>query len=97
MRTIPFICLLVTMPLIASAAPPKPSAKPAAASASSLVDLVREFEADDNGVSSFYDLPRSAARFDRLETLYAGWQTRLAAVDFDALNPAGRVDYLLLR
>lgn len=97
MRTIPFICLLVTMPLIASAAPPKPSAKPAAASASSLADLVREFEADDNGVSSFYDLPRSAARFDRLETLYAGWQTRLAAVDFDALNPAGRVDYQLLR
>ena len=29
--------------------------------------LIRNFEADDNNVSSFYDLPRSAVRFDRQE------------------------------
>ncbi|MCX6910216.1 MAG: DUF885 family protein [Verrucomicrobia bacterium] len=62
-----------------------------------MTDLVREFEADDNSVSSFYDLPRSVVRFDRIEKLYTGWQVRLVAVDFDALDPAGRVDYLLLR
>lgn len=62
-----------------------------------MADLIREFEADDSGVSSFFDLPRSAVRFDRLEKLYTGWQARLAAVDFDALDSSGRVDYLLLR
>ncbi|MBI5684957.1 MAG: DUF885 family protein [Verrucomicrobia bacterium] len=62
-----------------------------------MADLVREFEADDQSVSTFYDLPRSAVRFDRLEKLYKTWQARLAAVDFDALGQAGRVDCLLLR
>jgi len=62
-----------------------------------MADLIREFEADDGGVSSFFDLPRSAVRFDRQEKLYKTWQARLAAVDFDALDQSGRVDYLLLR
>ena len=83
--------VFVTLPGAAGAAQ-KLSAKGA-----SMADLVREFEADDNSVSSFYDLPRSAVRFDRLEKLYTGWQARLAAVDFDALNQSSRVDYLLLR
>jgi len=37
-----------------------------------------------------------AVRFDRLEQLQAGWQTRLEKLDFDALDQAGRVDWLLL-
>jgi uncharacterized protein (DUF885 family) len=83
--------VLLTLPGAAGAA-----RKPPARSAD-MAELVRQFEADDLGASSFYDLPRSAARFDRQEKLYAGWQARLAAVDFDALDPAGRVDYLLLQ
>lgn len=86
---------LLAGPLIAAPAPQKTTARSAASS--SLVALVREFEADDEGVNRFYDLPWSAARFDRLEKLYKGWQARLEKVDFEKLNPGGRVDYLLLR
>ncbi|MFA7003060.1 MAG: DUF885 family protein [Verrucomicrobiia bacterium] len=97
MKLISIICLLVMTPLLA-AEPRRPApAKPTTVSASSLADLIREFEADDSSASSFYDLPRSVVRSDRLEKLYTAWQTRLAAVDFDALDQSGRVDYLLLR
>ena len=89
--------LMLALPQATLAASPKPLAKPSATSTSSLASLVSEFEADDQSVSSFYDLPRSAVRFDRLEKLYTAWQARLAAVDFDALNQSGRVDYVLLR
>jgi uncharacterized protein (DUF885 family) len=92
-RAVAWLALMLALPLPAPAAPPKPPSS----SGSSLAALVSEFEADDQGVSSFYDLPRSAVRFDRFEKLYTTWQARLAAVDFDALNQAGRVDYILLR
>ena len=83
--------IFLTLPLTADAGQKTP------VQGTVMADLIREFEADDNSVSSFYDLPRSAVRFDRLEKLYAAWRTRLAAVDFDALDQPGRVDYLLLR
>ena len=35
--------------------------------------------------------------FDRFEKLYREWRAREAALDFDALNQQGRIDYLLLR
>jgi len=69
----------------------------AAPSGPGLESLVREFQADSQAVSRFFDLPWSAARFDRLEKLYRGWQERLAAVKFESLDQPGRIDYLLLR
>src|ERR1051325_2572047 len=64
---------------------------------SNLQDFVREFWADWNSVASFYDLPWSEARFDRMEAMFKGWNDRLVAVDFGALNQQGRIDYLLVR
>ncbi len=60
-------------------------------------EQIRNFEADERGISSFYDLPWSEARSGRLEKLYTDWQARLASVDFDALDQPGCVDYMLLR
>jgi len=62
-----------------------------------LASLIRLYQTDRNGVSRFYDLPWSEARFDRMEKLFKEWQERLAAVDFDALGQAGKIDYILLR
>jgi len=59
--------------------------------------LIRQFDADERSVSSFYDLPWSETRWQRLERLYKDWQKRFSVVDFEALDPSGRVDYLLLR
>jgi uncharacterized protein (DUF885 family) len=67
------------------------------AAAPSMPDLIREYEADQNGIANFYELPWSAVRFDRLERLHAGWQARLEKLDFNALDQAGRLDWLLLR
>ena len=62
-----------------------------------LDEFIRHFSTDWSNVSSFYDLPWSAARFDRLEQLSREWQERQAKVDFDALSQQGRIDFILLR
>src|SRR2546421_6382987 len=64
---------------------------------SNFQDFVREFGADWGSVASFYELPWSEVRFDRLERLFNGWQERLNGVKFDSLNQQGRIDYLLVR
>src|SRR4051812_35166345 len=76
---------------------PKNNAAIPKASGSNLQELVREFSADWGSVAGFYDLPWSEVRFNRLDTLFKGWQDRLAGVDFEALNQQGRIDYLLVR
>src|SRR5258706_6216966 len=76
---------------------PKNNAAIPKARGSNLQELVREFETDWRSVAGFYDLPWSEVRFNRLDTLFKGWQERLAGVDFEALNQQGRIDYLLVR
>jgi len=79
------------------AAAPKNSSAISKARGSNLQELVREFETDWRSVAGFYDLPWSEVRFNRLDTLFKGWQDRLKTVDFEALNQQGRIDYLLVR
>ena len=62
-----------------------------------LDEFIRHFGADWSNVAAFYDLPWSAARFNRLEQLGREWQERQAKVDFDGLNQQGRIDFILLR
>ena len=83
-----------TPPALRAQTAARPAALPAVAE---LGDFVRLYQTDRNSVSRFYDLPWSEVRFERMEQLYADWQARLAAVDFEALNQAGRIDYVLLR
>ena len=63
----------------------------------SMEEFIRRYSADANDTSRFYDLAWSEARFDRMERVYRDWQGRLKEVNFDALDQAGRVDYILLR
>lgn len=63
----------------------------------SMEEFIRRYSADANDTSRFYDLAWSEARFDRMERVYRDWQARLKEVNFDALDQAGRVDYVLLR
>ena len=60
-------------------------------------ETLRQYESEHNSVSQFYDLAWSAVRAERMEKLYKEWQGALAAANFEALNPDGRIDYLLLR
>jgi len=62
-----------------------------------MADFIREYQAEHGDVSRFYDLQWSEERFDRLERLYSEWQEKLKALDFEALDQQGRIDYLMLR
>jgi uncharacterized protein (DUF885 family) len=62
-----------------------------------MTDFIREYQADLANISRFYDLQWSEERFSRLERLYSEWQEKLKALDFDALDQQGRIDYLMLR
>lgn len=69
----------------------------AARAESPLAPLVREYQADAESLVSFYNSRWMAARMDRMERFHADWLQRLVAVDFDALDATGRVDFVLLR
>jgi uncharacterized protein (DUF885 family) len=58
------------------------------------VDRYRE---DRAALFRRWDVPYSPVRRERLRDFYRGWQGSLPALDFDALNQEGRIDYVLLR
>jgi uncharacterized protein (DUF885 family) len=74
-----------------------PAKASVARSITDMAEFIRLCETDRNSVGRFYDLPWSDARRERMEKLTRDWQERLQAVDFDKLDQAGRVDWLLLR
>jgi hypothetical protein len=48
-------------------------------------------------VRDFWSISSSPARLSREDELAASWQARIDALDFETLDQAGRVDWLLLR
>lgn len=62
-----------------------------------LPSLIRQYGADASSVESFYDLPWSTLRFERLDELYSDWLGRLDELNFEALRQSDRVDYVLFR
>jgi hypothetical protein len=52
---------------------------------------------DKAAIERRYEVPFSPARHSRLRTFYQGWQRRLVEADFNALNPEGKIDYVMLR
>ena len=60
-------------------------------------DVVRRFSSDRESVRAFYSLEAGSRRSARLTEFYRGWAERLEAMDFDALDADGRIDWLLLR
>jgi hypothetical protein len=69
----------------------------AAKAESDLRVAVERYLLDQSAIERRYPVPYSPARQARLRTLYEGWARRLADTDLAALNPEGRIDYVLLR
>jgi len=59
--------------------------------------LIAEYASDSASVRDFYTIDRSPTRLDREDALDAAWLARLDALDFESLDPAARIDWLLLR
>jgi uncharacterized protein (DUF885 family) len=63
---------------------------------SALAPVVERFMADRDALRRRHDGPWSAERRDRLGAFFAEWRQRLHAMDFDALDVEGRIDWVLL-
>ena len=90
-------CLLPP-PAAAGTNPPVPGAAPGAPALApaEMPALVKDFAADERSVRSFFAIDVSDSRLERLDELAKQWRGRLDAVDFDALDQDGRIDWLLL-
>ncbi|MGH7531618.1 MAG: DUF885 family protein, partial [Gemmatimonadales bacterium] len=64
---------------------------------SALRVAVERYTLDQAAIRRRYDVAYSPVRRERLRSFYHGWQEQLAALDFDALNLEGQIDYILLR
>lgn len=64
---------------------------------SELRELVERFTADRSALNTFYSVPGSTLRLQRLRGFYAAWQAKLEALPYDTLGVEGRIDWHLLR
>ncbi len=64
--------------------------------ASDLRSAVRRYLADERAIERRYPVEYSPKRIARLREFYRGWQLRLAALDFDAINHEGQIDHVAL-
>jgi len=68
-----------------------------AAVRTTLLDLEREYQADQSSLQGAFDLPASNAYLDRRQQLGEDWRARLEKFDFASLVPREKAEYLLLR
>ncbi len=66
-------------------------------SSSEMRPMLERFGTDRQGLQRFYNVPMSAVQINRMGRFYSEWQTKLAAVDFDAMGQDGRIDYLMFK
>ena len=62
-----------------------------------MLDLDREYQADQSSLREAFDLPASEAYLDRQQQLGEEWRARLEKFDFASLDPREKAEYLLLR
>jgi hypothetical protein len=70
--------------------------EPSPSSAAYMPGLIGQYEADHSSVASAFGLPASAESLDRLDGLLSAWRAKLRGLDFANLDPAGKLDYVLL-
>jgi uncharacterized protein (DUF885 family) len=59
--------------------------------------VVERYSADRTVLGRRYRVDYSPAQRDVMTQFYASWSDKLKAIDFNALSPEGRADYVLLR
>ena len=98
---LPISCLLGTLLFCASApvlhafpAGKTPAAPPTAPSP--VQTLIEHYSADHDTLASVYTDPLSPTTRDRMSRFLAEQRRQLTAIDFNALDQEGKVDYLLL-
>jgi len=80
-----------------AASAPAPAPAPVGQGSGPMPELVGRFRADRGALQRFYSSEGSPVRIARLRRSAQEWLGSLSALDFDALDQEGRVDWLLLR
>ncbi len=62
-----------------------------------LGDFVRAYQADRSSISESANIPWSESWFDRQAALYDEWWGKLNTMNFDQLDPQGKIDWVLFR
>lgn len=62
-----------------------------------MAPVIESYRTDRDALRSFYNMDGAPVRLERLDRFDQRWLERLDAADFDSLDVAGRIDYLLLR
>ena len=88
--------LLLTLPLSPVSLAPA-HAREATAARTTVLDLEREYQANQSSLRGAFELPASEAYLDRQQQLGEDWQARLAKFDFASLGPREKAEYLLLQ
>ena len=73
------------------------AAQAAQPSVSRMAEVVTDYSADRRSVRDFYTIDLSPTRLDREDALAATWKAHLDTLNFDALDEAGRIDWLLMK
>jgi len=84
-----------TLACSASLAPAQPQTS--STSPHDLSKFLINYAEDRNSLDRFYPRYWSEQRLERLEAFFKDSTTTLAALDFEALDQAGKIDYLLLK
>ncbi len=88
---LPLIVLFSSAPLVSA------YGREPAAARTKVLDLDRQYQADQSSLRAAFALPASEAYLDRQRQLAEDWRARLETFDFAALDPGEKAEYLLLR
>ncbi len=64
--------------------------------ASELIDVINTYSADKRALEGTYTIRESEEYYNRFFTFYETYQKQLKTIDFKALSPDGKADYVLL-
>ena len=96
-RRLRFAALLPLTLLLSFAPLPSAYGREAAAARTAVLDLDRQYQADQSSLREAFALPASEAYLDRQRQLGEDWRGRLEKFAFAPLDPRERAEYLLLR
>ena len=96
-RRLRFAALLPLTLLLSSAPLASAYGRETAAARTTVLDLERQYQADQSSLHGAFDLPASEAYLDRQQQLGEEWRARLEKFDFASLDPREKAEYLLLR
>lgn len=89
--------ILALFVLIAAARPTSPSRAAGEKPPQPVRQAIERFSTDLGALERFHNVPSSTTRLERLRKFYTDQSKALESMDFDSLDQASRIDYLLFR